>query len=307
MIVTNFTKSKGDKPSLLSFDEVVTFFHEFGHVMHQLLGRSKFSLFSGSSTETDFVEAPSQMLENWCWEKESVKFLSKHYRTGEQLDDTTIENLINIKNLLCGYSIRRQIYLSEFDIIVHSDQKLIATLKDTKEETVKSKILYYILKKLHKNMVGLPLQRNTFFPTSFGHFTGYDAQYYSYLWSAVYAADMFYEKFKGNLFNKKIGLEYRQKILERGGTVDGDQMVKDFLGREPTIDNYLRSKGLIGQKEKGNEGCIKENDDECLKVFNVDVQKIVEKPLKDDYIQTSDKPEEKQINEDIGLDMLDSI
>lgn len=299
-IVTNFTKSNNDKPSLLSFDEVVTFFHEFGHIVHQLLGRSKFSLFSGSSTETDFVEAPSQMLENWCWEKESIKYLSKHYETNEQLDDTTIDNLINIKNLLSGFSIRKQIYLSEFDVIVHSDQKLINTLNDT-EEAIKSKILYYITKKLHKNMIGIPIQKNTFSFASFGHFSGYDAQYYSYLWSGVYAADMFYEKFKNNLFNPKIGLEYRKKILEKGGTIDGAIMIKNFLGREPSINNYLISKGL----QNNDDNCIKNKNNDCFKIFNIDVNKIVNKPSYEDYIQTSDESQNTQINEDVGLDLLD--
>ena len=285
-IVVNFTKPTDNNPSLLLFDDVVTFFHEFGHVMHQLLGRSKFSVFSGSSTETDFVEAPSQLLEYWCWEKESIKFLSKHYKTGKQLDNNTIDNLINIKNLLKGYSIRKQIYMAEFDIIIHSDQKLIETLKDTDDNIVKSKIIYYILKKLHKNIIGLPLHKNTLFLTSFNHFVNYDAQYYSYLWSDIYAADMFYEKFKNNLFNENIGLEYRKSILEKGGTIDCNILIEQFLGRKPTIDNYLKSNNL------SNYNNYKSNN-------------IIDKPRIDDYILTSDENNNNKTDNDIGIDLLD--
>lgn len=289
-ILTNFTKPTKDKPSLLNFDEVITFFHEFGHVMHQLLGRTKFSLFSGSATETDFVEAPSQMFENWCWEKDSIKIFSKHYHTGNQLDDKTIQNLLNIKNLLNGFHLRKQLCLSKFDILIHSDQKLISILKESKNEKVKSKIIYNIYKNLEKNLVGVPTINNTFFPASFEHIAGgYDAQYYSYIWSEVYAADMFYEKFKGNLLNEHVGLSYRKLVLEIGGAKDAKDIMHDFLNREPSIYNFLKSKGL---------------DTNNINNINVNVLK---EPQSEDYIRTSDSITYNNNNNTSENDLLDTI
>jgi Zn-dependent oligopeptidase len=232
-IVANFTKPTDNKPSLLNYYEVIVFFHEFGHVMHQLLGHTKFSLFSGSSTETDFVEAPSQMFEYWCWEKNSIKKLSKHYITGKPLDDKIIENLIKTKKIIKSIKIRRQIYLTTFDMLIHSDQNII---NNATEQS-----LYKLLKKIKYDITKIPLTENTFFPASFGHLaSGYDGQYYSYLWSAMYAANMYYLKFKNNIFNKDIGISYRKNILEKGSTINGSNLIYNFINRKPSINYYIK-------------------------------------------------------------------
>jgi thimet oligopeptidase len=249
-IVCNFSEPSKEFPSLLDYSEVITFFHEFGHVIHQLLGRTKFSLFSGSSTEMDFVEAPSQMLENWCWEKESIKMLSKHYVSGNPIDDTTIDNLIKSKNILNGLHLRKQLYLTKFDLQVHSDKKIISVLEDSNIDIKKkASTLYKLSKNIHQNMTSIIPTSNTFQPASFGHIAGgYDAQYYSYLWSIIYASDMFYEKFKGNLFNAKIGKEYKNNVLKKGGVLTGDKLFKNFVGRKVDITHFLISKELIDEE-----------------------------------------------------------
>jgi thimet oligopeptidase len=249
-IVCNFSEPTKDSPGLLDYNEVITFFHEFGHVIHQLLGRTKFSLFSGSNTEMDFVEAPSQMLENWCWEKESIKMLSKHYISGNSIDDNTIDNLIKSKNILNGLHLRKQLYLTRFDLQVHSDEKIIKVLQDSNiDMKKKASTLYKLSKNIHQNMTSIVPTSNTFQPASFGHIAGgYDAQYYSYLWSVIYASDMYHEKFKGNLFNAKIGREYKNNVLKKGGVLTGDKLFKNFVGRKVDITNFLISKELIDEE-----------------------------------------------------------
>ncbi|KAF4674563.1 hypothetical protein FOL46_004573 [Perkinsus olseni] len=232
-LVCNFTKSTPTKPSLLTHDEVVTFFHEFGHCMHHICAENvEYAEFAGTSVEQDFVECPSQMLENWCWEKDILKRLSCHYKTHEPLPDDLIEKLIKSRDANEGINTQRQLVFDNFDQTIHGvnpPSDITTTFNDISLQTM-----------------GVKQQEGSHFPATFGHMCGYDAKYYSYLWAEVFADDLFLTKFKKphNLLNPETGMEYRKTILSRGGAVDASEILKEFLGREPNQEAFLEMKGL---------------------------------------------------------------
>lgn len=234
-IVANFTKPSGAEPSLLRHSEVVTFFHEFGHIMHQTLTRAERARFSGTQTERDFVEAPSQMLEHWCWEPEVLASFARHWQTGEPLPRRLIDAMVAAKNLNSGIMTLRQIFFATLDLKYHSpgfdgdSTRLVAELHD---------------------ITGFPYTPGTHFQSGFGHLFGYDAGYYGYLWSHVFGDDMYTLFEQAGPLSAEVGRRYRETILERGGSVDGQQLVRDFLGREPNSDAFLRGLGLAGTPQE---------------------------------------------------------
>ncbi len=228
-IVANFTKPGAASPSLLRHQEVVTFFHEFGHILHQTLTRAQRARFSGTATERDFVEAPSQMLEHWCWEPEVLGTFARHYETGDPLPQVLLDSMIAAKNLSSGIATQRQLYFATLDMAYHSpgfDGDSTAMVRELHEIT------------------GFPHTPDTHFQSGFGHLFGYDAGYYGYLWSHVFGDDMYTRFEAAGPLDLDTGSHYRRKILERGGSVDGDQLVRDFLGREPNNEAFLRGLGL---------------------------------------------------------------
>jgi thimet oligopeptidase len=243
-LVCNFTRPSAvnGRPSLLTHDEVITYFHEFGHCMHHICAdKPRFARFSGTSVERDFVECPSQMLENWCWEAEVLKRLSNHWESpGLHLSDDLIAKLLASRNADEGLHTVQQLIYADFDQAIHSNMQSPPNSDGR------------WLAELYANMYikytegRLGVTPGTSMPASFGHLVGYSASYIGYLWSEVYSADAFMSRFKesGKLMDPLVGREYREKILAPGGSLDGVDMITNFLGREPKIDSFLKLKGM---------------------------------------------------------------
>lgn len=232
-LVCNFTKPTADKPSLMPHDEVETFFHEFGHGLHQMLTETKYGRFSGTAVARDFVEAPSQMLENWVWDPTVLKAFAKHYKTGEVLPDAMLKGMREARTLGSGIETQGQLFLGAMDQAFH-----VAPGGDVDTTKVANEV--YEKSTLYKSVPG------TFFQAAFGHLVGYEGAYYGYLWSLVYAQDLFTLFDEKGILSPEAGMYYRKKILARGGSMDEMDMLKDYLGREPKMDAFLKHLGLGG-------------------------------------------------------------
>lgn len=229
-VVCNFTKPTKDKPSLLTFQEVTTLFHEFGHALHGILADTQYPNLSGTSVKWDFVELPSQFLENFCYEPEFLKTFAKHYQTGEILPDEKIEKLSQSKSFMEGYQTLRQVGLGLLDMAFHSEAGALERLsvKEFELEKTSATSLY-------------PSNPETATAPSFSHIFqgGYSAGYYSYKWAEVLDADAF-QYFKENgIFNSEIASKYKI-LLSSGGTKDPMELYKNFRGSEPKVESLLK-------------------------------------------------------------------
>lgn len=229
-IICNFTKPTEKTPSLLSHGEVETFLHEFGHIMHFTLTTARHASQAGYNTAWDFVEAPSQMLEHWAWNKKSLALLSSHYKTGEPMPEKLLKNLIASEDHLLRYATLRQLIFGVFDLTLHTAKKAPEPAK--------------LYRDMIKKYTGMTLPKDAIFPAGFGHLNDYGAGYYSYLWSKVYAADMFTRFEKEGILNKKTGADYKKWILEKGGSMEEIELVKGFLGRKPSNRAFLKEIGI---------------------------------------------------------------
>ncbi|MEE2912510.1 MAG: M3 family metallopeptidase, partial [Planctomycetota bacterium] len=230
-LVCNFTKPTAEKPSLLTHGETETFFHEFGHCLHTILSTVETASYAGTSVERDFVEAPSQMFEEWVWTPETLSLFAKHYKTNDPMPEDLISGMIAARNLQSGMLAESQIFLGKIDQAYHTD-------RDGEVDTTQVAYDIYDESRLYTHTP------ETWYQSSFGHLTGYQAGYYGYMWSLVYAQDMF-QRFKElGMLNPEAGAYYRDKILSRGGTLDGLDLVRGYLGREPSMDPFLDSLGL---------------------------------------------------------------
>ena len=231
IVMANFTKPTATKPSLLKRDEVKTFFHEFGHALHAILGATEVASLSGTHTKRDFVELPSQMLEEWLHDKAILKKVSKHYVTGQPLPDETIDAIIQLKNLMTGYFVVRQAYLSSIALSYFG--------------SAQNKDPYTIMKHLYTNMIpSIAFSEDNHFYASFGHLTGYGAKYYGYLWSKVFALDLFATIKQYGLLNPEIGQKYITEVIGKGGAQDPNELLYNFLGREPNAQAFFEDMGL---------------------------------------------------------------
>ncbi len=229
-IVANFTKPSGDRPSLLLHDEVTTLFHEFGHILHMSLATAETSRFSGAETEWDFVEAPSQIMEHWCWQPEVLQRFARHYETGEPIPEKLVDQLVAARDLNVGTWNLRQVYFGQLDQAIHA--------------TAETVDLAAADRRAHE-VTGFPFQEGTFMLAGFGHLIGgYDAGYYGYLWSKVYGDDMFSVFEAEGVLSPEVGRRYRREVLEPGGAAAAVDLLTSFLGREPSTDAFFRHIGL---------------------------------------------------------------
>ncbi|MCF6365887.1 MAG: M3 family metallopeptidase [Bacteroidales bacterium] len=236
MTVMNFTKPTAGKPSLLSFEEVETMFHEFGHALHGLLSNCTYETLSGTSVARDFVELPSQVMENWASEPEMLRLYARHYETGEVIPEELIEKLQNSSLFNQGFRTIEYLAASYLDMKWHTMTKKNNTLdvNDFEESVMKE--------------IGmLPEIIVRYRSTNFAHIFsgGYSSGYYGYEWAAVLDADAF-EAFKETgLFDQKTAKAFREKLISKGGTDEPMNLYKAFRGKEPSIEPHLKRKGLL--------------------------------------------------------------
>ena len=229
-IVTNFTKPTETEPSLLTFDEVTTFLHEFGHALHGILAEGKYSSITGTNVARDFVELPSQIMENWATEKEYLASFAKDYKTGEVIPNELVDKIVAAKNYNNGYASVRQLSFGIGDMAWHSLTEVPSesVVDFEKRATAKAQIMPYI--------------EGTAIAPSFSHIFsgGYSAGYYSYKWAEVLDADAF-ELFKEKgIFNKEVAESFRKNILSKGNLEDADLLYRNFRGRDPKPDALLK-------------------------------------------------------------------
>ena len=232
-LICNFNAPTEGKPALLTHAQAVTFFHEFGHVLHTMLSKTELAGQAGFSVKRDFVEAPSQLFENWVWSYEVLKLFAKHYKTGEVLPQPMYQKMWDARKVGSGLATSAQIFYGTLDMTLH-DNFDPAGPKSTTE----------VVKEVQNNIMPFPYLEGTNFQAAFGHLNGYGASYYGYLWSKVYAEDMFSVFEKNGILDPKTGRRYRNIILASGSTRDELEIVKEFLGREPNQEAFFKSLGL---------------------------------------------------------------
>ena len=234
-IVCNFTKPTATTPSLLTFDEVTTFFHEFGHALHGLFSNVNYRSLAGTNVPRDFVELPSQIMENWAAEPEVLKLFAKHYKTGETIPDSLIEKMKNAGTFDQGFATAEYLAASLLDMQYHTATEQITDDVNTFERNA--------MKKIGLTDAIIPRYRSTYFSHIFSG--GYSAGYYSYIWSAVLDTDAFQAFKETSLFNPEKAKSFRKNVLEKGATEDPATLYRKFRGADPKIEPLLKKRGLV--------------------------------------------------------------
>ncbi len=232
-IVANFTPPSADRPSLLRHGphgELETLFHEFGHILHMSLTTAAYTRFSGADTEWDFVEAPSQIMEHWVWEPSVLGRFARHYRTGEPLPAELAAKMREARYINVGIRYARQVFFGTMDVALHT----AGASPDLDAEIRRAFAVTH-----------MPYPDETFMLGAFGHLMGgYDAGYYGYLWAEVIGDDMFGRFMREGVTSPVVGAAYRRTILEPNGSRSADEMVREFLGREPSNEAFLTLRGM---------------------------------------------------------------
>ena len=233
-IVCNFTKPVGDQPALLTFDEASTLFHEFGHALHGLLSNVKYKSLAGTSVSRDFVELPSQIMENWAADPEVLKTYAKHYKTGEAIPDSLIAKMEKAGTFDQGFATTEYLAASLLDLDYHATQSSITSDVNTFEKSAMSKV----------GLIDaiIPRYRSTYFQHIFSG--GYSAGYYAYIWAEVLDADAFAAFKEKGLFDQVTADSFRKNILEKGGTVNPADLYKAFRGKDPDPVHLMKKRGL---------------------------------------------------------------
>ena len=235
-IVCNFTKPTETKPSLLTFNEVTTLFHEFGHALHGMLANTTYPSLSGTHVYWDFVELPSQVFENWCYEKEALDLFAKHYQTNEVIPMKLVQKIKDSSNFLEGMATMRQLSFGLLDMGWHAGESP-ETIKSVKEFESKAFADTQLYPDVKENCMS----------TSFSHIFqgGYSAGYYSYKWAEVLDADAFEAFQEKGIFDKETATKFKENVLSQGGTQKPMDLYKKFRGKEPSVDALLKRAGLI--------------------------------------------------------------
>ena len=223
-IVCNFPKGSEASPALMSHQDAVTFFHEFGHVLHHLLTTSELASFAGTNVAGDFVEAPSQMFEEWAWSKDTLALFAKHYKTNEPIPDALYKSMIKARGFGRAVSTQRQLFLAALDQEYHTRAPGFDSTK--------------VLQEVHDAYTPFKYLEGTHFQATFGHLIGYDAGYYGYQWALSLARDLFTRFQKEGMLNEKTAKAYRDAVLSPGGSDDEGKLVERFLGRKSTDAAY---------------------------------------------------------------------
>lgn len=230
VIISNYSKPAKNKPTLLTFWDVEAFYHEFGHALHSLLTKARYGSQAGTSVSHDFVETPSQLFEMWLNDDKYLQSISSHYKTKEALSMDVISRIQNARKITSIEQNYRTFVLSLFDIELHLNPKDdILKLRD----------------KILKNSSYKNISENGLWPASFGHiYGGYDVGYYGYMWALVYSYDIFSKFKEEGITSKKVGMDLRRKILEKGDAEDPIKIMTDFLGRKPNNKAFLKALGI---------------------------------------------------------------
>jgi oligopeptidase A len=235
-VCANFAPALGEKPSLLTFDDVVGVWHEFGHFMHLALGRTQLIEQSMMKCRLDFIEAPSQIMENWVWQPEVLAPMTKHYRTGEPLPEAMITKLLAARRFQVATKAMRQLGLSAADLAAHINYDPSGTVG-----------LSEYMRSFRQRYLAVPVAPDDASMTTFNHIFagGYGAAYYSYKWAEAIETDLFSRFAREGVLNPVVGHSYRDLVLARGSEIEPAELITAFLGRPSNLDAMLERDGIV--------------------------------------------------------------